>query len=162
MKNFIDQCRQGYTGPSRATVRIHLTKLFLKIHDRLKTYFKTVTKISLTCDLWKATNLSHYLTLTGHWFDKSFGYHSTVLAFRIILERHIEKNLRTIIDFELSNLGIEKSKIASITTDNGADIKKAARVGQYGNAISCLLHIFNLVVQNGLSLWSHKRFVDTF
>jgi hypothetical protein len=162
MKNFIAQCRPGYTGPSRATVRIHLTKLFLKIHECLEKYFKSVTKMSLTCDLWKATNLSHFLTLTGHWFDKSFGYRSTVLAFRIIVERHIEKNLRTVIDFELSNLGIEKSKIASITTDNGADIKKAAKLGGYGNAISCLLHIFNLIVQNGLGLWSNKRYVNGF
>jgi hypothetical protein len=157
MKNFISQCKQGYSGPSRATVRIQLTKTFLKVHERLEIYFKSILKMSLTCDLWKATTLSHYLTLTGHWFDKSFGYRSTVLAFRIILERHIEQNLRTIIDFELENLGIDKSKIASITTDNGADIKKAAKLGGYGNAISCLLHVFNLIVQNGLGLWSQKR-----
>jgi len=157
MKNFIDQCKPGYTGPNRDTVRIHLTKFFLKVHERLKNYFKSITKISLTCDLWKATTLSHYLTLTGHWFDKSFGYRSTVLAFRIIRERHVEQNLRTIIDFELANMGIDKSKIASITTDNGADIKKAAKIGGYGNAISCLLHVFNLIVQNGLGLWSQKR-----
>jgi hypothetical protein len=157
MKKFIAECRPGYAGPNRVTVRVHLTKLFLKIHDRLRKYFKTIQKISLTCDLWKATTLSHYLTVTGHWFDKSFGYRSTVLAFRIILERHIEKNLKNIIDFELSNIGIAKDKIASITTDNGADIKKAARTGGYGYAISCILHIINSIVQNGLGLWSQRR-----
>jgi hypothetical protein len=157
MKKFIAECKPGYAGPNRVTVRVHLTKLFLKIHDRLRKYFKSIQKISLTCDLWKATTLSHYLTVTGHWFDSCFIYRSTVLAFRIILERHIENNLRNIIDFELSNIGIAKTKIASITTDNGADIKKAARTGEYGYAISCILHVINLIVQNGLCLWSQAR-----
>jgi hypothetical protein len=157
MKKFIDECRPGYAGPNRVTVRVHLNKLFLRIHQRLRKYFKTIHKISLTCDLWKATTLSHYLTVTGHWFDNNFIYRSTVLAFRIIIERHNEINLKNLIDFELSNIGIAKTKIAGITTDNGADIKKAARTGGYGYAISCILHIINLIVQNGLGLWSQAR-----
>jgi hypothetical protein len=157
MKRFISACLPGYVGPHRITVRAHLTKLYLQMRLDLVKYFKTVSKISLTCDLWKATTLHHYLTLTAHWFDKSFIYRSTVLAFRILMERHIEENLRSVIEFELENFEIDKSKIASITTDNARDIKKAAHDGGFGKSLGCISHILNLIVQNGLALWSTER-----
>ena len=157
MKRFISELKPGYVGPHRQTVRIHLTKLFLETRIRLIDYFKQINKIAITCDMWKATTLSHYLTITAHWFDETFLYRSTVLAFRVIFERHIERNLRSVIDFELQNFGIEKDKISSITTDNASDIKKTAREGGYGISIGCILHILHLVVQNGLALWSNER-----
>ena len=157
MKSFVSECRPGYVGPHRHSVRIHLTKLFLQTRINLIKYFKSISKFSITCDLWQASTLCHYLTVTAHWFDNSFIYRSTVVAFRIIHERHIEENLRRVLDFELENFEINKNKIASITTDNASDIKKAARVGEYGKSLGCILHIIHLTVQNGLALWSNER-----
>ena len=54
---------------------------------------KKVVKIALTGDLWKASTLYHYLTLTAHWFDPQLFYHSTVLGFRFDYESHLAKNL---------------------------------------------------------------------
>jgi len=73
------------------------------------------------------------------------------------MERHIEANLRSVIEFELENFEIDKSKIASITTDNARDIKKASKDGGFGKSLGCISHILNLIVQNGLALWSKER-----
>ena len=45
-----------------------------------------------------------------------------------------------------------KEKIAGITIDNAAVMKKATNT-DFGIRCSCLAHILNLIVQNGLSLW---------
>ena len=157
MAKFVSELRPGYSGPNRRTVRVHLTNFYYAVKAALREYFQKVLKIALTGDLWKASTLYHYLTLTAHWFDSQFFYHSTVLGFRIVYERHLAKNLANIINFELKDYHISPTQISSITTDNGGDMKKAAK-SCFNEWWSCLLHILNLIVQNGLGLWSKKRY----
>ena len=156
MAKFVDELRPGYVGPDRKTVRWHLTRFYYAMKSALRKYFQQILKIALTADLWKALTLYHYITVTAHWFDIDFFYHSTVLGFRVVHERHVAKNLGHIIKLELQDFEIPISKISSITTDNGADIKKSAK-SEFKESWSCLLHILNLIVQNGLALWSNKR-----
>ncbi|CAF4614871.1 unnamed protein product, partial [Rotaria socialis] len=66
---------------------------------------------------------------------------------------HYSDRIEQFISHEIEKLNIE-AKIRSITTDNGADIRLAAQNQlKFGTRISCLIHVLNLVVQNGMWLF---------
>ena len=113
----------------------------------LKTLLQKNDKIALTTDLWKNKKLRYFLTLTGHFHDKDFNFHSMVLSFRKFTKNHKADNITKFIDKELDHLGIA-DKIVSITTDNEATVVAAcSKIGKNVKRISCFNHNLNLIIQ---------------
>ncbi len=156
MAKFLNFIKPGYKGPHRKTIRRHVGVRYNDFKIQLKTKLKKVVKIALTTDLWKSNGSKDHLTITGHFFNKSFEYQSTILGFQVVQGQHTSENLRASIKKSLDNLSIETNQIASITTDNASDIKNATSHG-FGLRNGCLCHILNLVVQNGLRLWTNTK-----
>jgi hypothetical protein len=87
-------------------------------------------------------------------------YITLIVSFKKFYKRHFSVNLEKFIIAELDKLGITE-KVISITTDSGADIKKAA--SNLGNNIlrfSCTAHNINLVVQKSFCMWKIIRKLD--
>ena len=145
----------GYVGPSRYTVSRRLKGLYKDYRNKLEQVFENVESISLTTDLWKNSNGTHFFCLTGHFIDDKFKQNSVVLSFRRIFGRHTSIRLERYIEYDLNILKI-KEKISSITTDNCADIKKAT-LNKFGTRISCFAHNLHLTVTNGLNLFKEKK-----
>ena len=156
MKKFISVIKPGYFGPHRKTVRRLLSINYFKNRNRLKNHLSKITKIALTSDCWRSNAATDFICLTGHFFNHLFEYKSIVFGFRNVIGQHTSANLKAYIEYELKSLDISPIKISSITTDNAQDIKNATSVG-FGIRIGCLCHILNLVVQNGLELWTTKK-----
>lgn len=91
--------------------------------------------------------------LTGHYLDDHHQSKTFMLAFRRFLGSHAKERLHRFILNEFKKLNIE-SKIRSITTDNGPDIRAATSNMDVGSRLSCVVHLLNLTVKNGL--WLHK------
>ncbi|CAF1514071.1 unnamed protein product [Didymodactylos carnosus] len=153
MRDFLDVAVPGYKGPLRHTVRRRLSTLYHEKRDRLRDTLSTILDISLTTDIWSSCSRFHFICLTAHYFNDSFGYMSTVIGFRRLRGRKVAKRLKKHIFYEIKNLKIQ-SKIRSITTDSGSDIKSATgSTAEFGTRIVCLAHNLNLIVTTGLCLW---------
>jgi hypothetical protein len=150
------QCfKPGYVGPHPSTTVRHLKSTYYSQRAEFRTLLQTISKLAIPCDLWKSRSLNYHICITGHFFNQYYEYMCAVLGFRKVSGQHTSTNLGHYISFELKQLDIEHSKIVATTTDNAADIKKAA--SNFGTRIACLCHLNNLIVQNGLQLWSKKK-----
>ncbi len=155
MLQMLNIFKPGYIGPHPSTTVRHLKTSYYTKRAEFRVLLQTILKLSLTCDLWKSNSLNHHICITAHFFNQFYEYISAVLGFRRVVGQHTSKNLEHYIHFELKQLDIEQSKIVATTTDNAPDIKKASSI--FGTRIACLCHLNNLIVQNGLQLWSNKK-----
>ena len=74
-------------------------------------------------------------------------------------KRHLSKNLKEFLEREVNKLGL-KGKVTGITTDGGADIKKATSSNNlFGARFGCVAHKINRILQVGLNLWKKPRCV---
>ncbi|CAF1298723.1 unnamed protein product [Adineta steineri] len=152
MQRFLNTIKSGYRGPTRQTVRKHLDTMYQERRSSLKEKFKTIPFISLTTDLWMNSRRNHFLVITAHYYDENYQTFSNVISFRSFRGRHLASRLKKFILNEIKKLNIE-SKIFSITTDNGSDIKSATSSSEFGIRFSCDAHNINRTISTGLNLW---------
>jgi hypothetical protein len=153
MGHFLSVAVPGYSGPHRRTVVKRLQPLYKKQRLINRTNFSTVSAISLSADVWKNIRRQHFICLSAHYYDEYYQLKSCLIAFRHFIGNHSAERIENFIDHEIEKLNIQ-TKICSITTDNGSDIRAATQnKSRFGIRISCYLHNFNLIVQNGLWLF---------
>jgi len=154
MKHFLSLAVPGYRGPHRQTVVKRLKAVYNNHRSTTRHNLSNVSNISLSADVWKNHRRDHFICLSAHHYDERFQSQSSIIAFRRFLGNHYSERIENVIINETEKLGIER-KICALTTDNGSDIRSAAQNGShFGIRISCALHNFNLVVQNGLWLFN--------
>lgn len=96
----------------------------------------------------------YFISLTAHLFNNQFELVPLVLSLRQFKERHLATNVKSFLSYELEEkFTIDFEKRAGITTDCGSEMVAATSGGQFGNRYSCIGHIWNNVVKNGLCLW---------
>ncbi|CAF1536778.1 unnamed protein product, partial [Rotaria magnacalcarata] len=125
MQHFLSVATPGYRRPNRRTVVKRLKPMYKQHRSYLRKRLSAISDMALSVDMWQSNRRLHFL-----------GYR---------LGRFIRK--------EIDKLGI-RSKICAITSDNGSDIRSATtHLLKFGIKVSCILHNFNLIVQNGLRLF---------
>ena len=128
-----------------------LTKIVEVKADKLRSYimgmFINIQFIALTSDIWTDTiNTRSYIPLTTH-FIEDYKYKSILISVKHMNVSHTAVNIMNEIERILNEYQIEKQKIVSITTDNGANMVKAS-VDAFGSErhIPCLAHTLNFIV----------------
>ncbi|XP_031273318.1 zinc finger BED domain-containing protein RICESLEEPER 2-like [Pistacia vera] len=135
---------------------------------KLKTLLKTVTKISLTTDLWNSGNQKmEYMVLTGHWIDSTWRLNRRILNFVRLPPPWTGIAIADGIFKCLMGWGIE-NKIYTISVDNALSNDVAIKVLKENFEVSgkllcggklfhvrCCAHILNLIVQDGLHQIRH-------
>ncbi|CAF1539690.1 unnamed protein product [Adineta ricciae] len=152
MQEFLEKIKPGYRGPTRQTVRKRLDTVYRERKTSLKEKFQTIPFICLTTDLWMSPRRHHFLSITAHYHDENYRMFSNVISFRSFRGRHLAPRLKKFIINEIRKLNIE-SKIFSITTDNGSDIKSATSSDEFGIRFSCDAHNINRLISTGFDLW---------
>ncbi|CAF4645497.1 unnamed protein product, partial [Rotaria socialis] len=153
MQKFLSLATPGYRGPNRKTVVKRLKSMYKERRSTIRNNLSSISDISLSVDIWKSIRQDHFLCLSAHYYDDHYEANSHVISFRRFLGTHYSDRIEQFISHEIEKLNIE-AKIRSITTDNGADIRLAAQNQlKFGTRISCLIHVLNLVVQNGMWLF---------
>ncbi|CAF1650266.1 unnamed protein product, partial [Adineta ricciae] len=151
MKGFLAEGVPGYRGPNRRTVVKRLKVKYKQRRSSIREELSTVSDIALSVDAWQSNRRDHFICLSAHYYDKNFKYQSNIITFRRFVGTHSADRINKFLVNETEKLGI-RSKICSITTDNGPDVRTATRSG-YGVKLSCFLHVLNLVIRNGLWLF---------
>ncbi|CAF4050969.1 unnamed protein product [Rotaria magnacalcarata] len=125
----------NYKDPHRITVKKRMEALYSFYSKVLIEEFSSLSDIALTADSWSSPCRAHFI----------------LISFRRFIGRGFVVRIRQFIRSELKKLKIS-DKICSITTDNGANIKLAANVKEFGIHIPCLAHGIHLTAVNGLGL----------
>lgn len=116
---------------------------------------KKAPAVALTADIWKSGCRRYFVSLTAHLFDGKFETVPLVLSLRQLTERHLAVNVQAFILFELDDkFGVTPGQRVGITTDCGSEMVAATAGGVFGTRYSCIAHVWNNVVKNGLCLWS--------
>ncbi|CAF1187366.1 unnamed protein product [Rotaria magnacalcarata] len=118
----------------------------------LKEKLKNIAHISLTTDLWLNPRRNHFIVITAHYLDEYHQHLSDIISFRRFRGRPFSVRLKSFIINEIKKLNTE-SKIISITTDSGSDIKTVTSSYEFGLRFSCDAHNINQTISTGLGLW---------
>ena len=135
-------------------------KKFQIEQENLKQYFANFEgKICLTSNIW--TSLMHrgLLCITARYIDSEWMLNKRIISFKTINTSHNGKNMATLINHEIIDLGI-RDKIFTITLDNASNndvaIQRLKRFWQIKDDHTILFHvrccarILNLIVKYGL------------
>lgn len=152
MQQFLDVLLPGYHGPTRKTVKNHLRQLYKQHRSSLRDQFEKIEHLSLTLDLWRNSRRTYFLVITAHYYDDAMEYKSVIISFRRFPGRHLGKRLESFIMKEIKKLNIG-SKLTSVTTDSGSDVKAATSNNRFGTRFPCMAHDINLTISTGLALW---------
>ena len=110
-----------FKGWSENTVKKGIIKKFQTERKNLKKYFANFEgKICLTSDI--LTSLMHrgFLCITVHYIDSEWMLNKRIISFKTINTPHSGKNIATLINNEIIDLGI-RDKIFTITLDNASN-----------------------------------------
>ncbi|KAL4566642.1 hypothetical protein LXL04_030762 [Taraxacum kok-saghyz] len=148
--------------------RISIKKDCVAVYDiekkKLKDLLRSISKISVTTDMWKSTNQKiEYMVLTGHFVDSNWHLQKRVLSFVHLPPPHRGVEIADTLYKCLKDWDIEK-KVFTISVDNASNNDAAVRIlsetfsrikklpcGGKMFHVRCCAHILNLMVQDGLS-----------
>lgn len=147
MREFLATAVPGYKPLHRTTVRKRLRVLYVEHRRTLRQVLADVPALALTTDTWKDARNRHFISLTGHFYDKQFKIISLTLGFRLIQGRHIADRLAKFIQHEITYLNIEQ-KIRCIVSDNARNIVSAISKLGIGVHHSCMAHNLNLMAKS--------------
>ncbi|KAJ1278634.1 hypothetical protein BS78_04G093800 [Paspalum vaginatum] len=164
-KNLIQRafCPQ-YQPVSRITTKSDLMSLYKKKRADLKETFNKVSfSFALTSDVWTSSHQkTSYISIVAHYLDDSYCLNKRVIGFRVMDDSHTGDAIANHILEVLNDFKI-KDKILSVTLDNASSNTTAIEIlsPQIQSYIEgyvvhqrCVRHIINLVVQDGITVFS--------
>ncbi|XP_073224924.1 zinc finger BED domain-containing protein RICESLEEPER 2-like [Cicer arietinum] len=130
----------------------------------LKKFLESVSKISLTIDMWKSSHqVVEYMVIMGHFINAGWNLQKRVLSFVKVSPLRCGIDVADAIYKCLKTWGIE-NKVFSVSVDNASYNDSCLRYLKDNLSISskfifgdslfhvrCCAHILNLLVQDGLS-----------
>ena len=145
------QSEIGWTMPSRMTLHrlLPIHHLVGKLRDELA----SVESLSITTDSTFLTRHQvPYICITGHWIDKDWQLHGTVLAVFLAEQSETADFISTKLKETLeSQLGIRR-KLHCITTDEGQNFLAAVDNLKHGEvvreSVRCACHRVQLLMKN--------------
>jgi hypothetical protein len=159
-RTFLNSIDPRYKPPCINTLKNEISDAAYHTIQNIKYIINTQTDmIAFTFDLWTSRAHDSYLGLTCHWISDEFKIYDFTLCVTEIGEYKTADNIVSIIEPVLNEFGISGSKIISITTDNGTNVKAA--VSQLSTKLSvsnpianifCAAHTLQLSVNAGLDV----------
>ena len=85
----------------------------------------------VTTDMWSSHGMTPYIGFTLHWIDNQWVLQNRCLGTKYVPEEHTGMQLAQCLNEILSDWKLDETKMAAITTDNGANIVKACKEKQW-------------------------------
>lgn len=139
-----------YSPPSRKKLTYEiLPKYYNDAASSLKLILSQVKHVALTTDIWTSDSNTAYITVTCHFIydDKC---EARVLATKEMFGSHTAENIA----MELNEISIKwniSTKIVTVVSDNGANIKKAVNDCFQKHHHPCIAHTLHLSITEAIS-----------
>lgn len=147
---FIYELDPLYQLPSEKRILELLTNGYNNVKDILVNKMGSdIISCSLTTDLWTARSRMGYIGITCAYIDKQFKLNEAILAIKYVPYPHTGEAIAEEIMSILSEWKLT-DKVFTITTDNGSNMVKSARLIPGLIRIPCTAHTLQLVIGKGL------------
>ena len=151
-KKAIHRANPRLTVLSKETFRTRIKDEVVKSVDEfvLKKIKTDCTSLMVTSDIW-STKYNHdpFISLTGHFLDMGWDYHSCILACEPFPTNHTQNNITEMIKKMLVNFEIPTSKVSVILSDSAPAMKNGC-INTGIHHVPCVLHQINKAVENAL------------
>lgn len=104
-------------------------------------------KISCTSDMWSSLEGESFISLTGHFINKSWAMKSLSLECKPFLGPHTGVAIAEKVSEMLTGLGVPEDTVEAFVTDNGANIAAGFRHNPSIRRNSCLAHTLDYVAR---------------
>lgn len=127
---------------------------------------KEAVSVALTADLWTGRNRKGFLGITCSYVDPDFILKEVTLAIEYVRYPHTAEHIAECFENILMQWKI-RHITTTITTDNGANMKKSVKLLNGINWMGCFAHTLQLVIGKGLYIVKTlilrvKRLIDFF
>jgi len=148
-KRLIKKLAPSYKIPSVTTFKNTLDNKYKVTKGILQSCLLAAPHVSITFDAWTETkNEKSFLGLTVHYL-KGTSLKSHCFAVAELNERHTAHYIREILEKIFSDWQIDKSKIVTVVTDNGANVVAAInKIFGKNRHTPCFAHTINLVAKH--------------
>lgn len=164
---FINELDPRFNIPDTKLVKQIIYKAYKFSFSNLKENLKNNSiKVSLTLDLWTSLNRKGYIGVTCSYINENFELNELTLSIQYIPYPHTSKNISETINSIIEKWELHE-KVYSITTDNGANVKKAISDMIGINWLGCSSHTLQLVVGKSMKpckilILRAKRLINFF
>ena len=140
-----------YKMPNKTTFsKNKVVKLYDVTREAVMQNLNSVDFFASTADMWSSHGLTPYMGQTLHWIDSEWNLQCRHLGTEFVPENHTAQQLAESMNDMLVQWKLNADKQVAITTDNGANIKKACRDIGWTN-VSCFGHNLHLAITNTLN-----------
>lgn len=121
---------------------------------------------SITTDFWTSRAKHGYIAVTCSWVSIDWKLKEALLILQQVPYPHTGEIISRLLTEIFKKWNLEK-KVIALTTDNGSNIKKAARLMENVDRLPCAAHTLQLTVGKGLDIVKvlvlrAKRLIDFF
>ncbi len=135
-----------YVIPSRKYFsQTAIPNLYQQHRAKLEVDLATIPHFAATTDTWFSRSMEPYLSLTVHFISDDWVLRSHCLQTSYFPDDHIGKLLATGLQDALDCWGLSMQKLVAITTDSGANIKKAIKLNNW-TRLQCFGHRLHLAI----------------
>ncbi|XP_073667609.1 E3 SUMO-protein ligase ZBED1-like [Paramisgurnus dabryanus] len=146
-KQMIKTLDPRYEMPSRKYFsQVAIPNLYQKHRAKLETDLATVHHFAATTDLWSSRTMEPYLSLTVHFISEEWVLQSHCLQTSYFPNDHTGEFLAAGLKEAFDSWGLSEQKLVAITTDSGANIKKAIELNNW-TRLQCFGHRLHLAIE---------------
>lgn len=148
-RQFIKELDPAFNMPDSKGVKAIIHLAYNYTFDALVKLLQPVIYVYLTLDLWTARSNHGYLGITCTFLDQQYNLCEIALTLSYIRFPHTAENINDAIEEVLNEWNL-RSKVYSITTDNGSNVKKCVKNMKEIEWHPCASHTLQLVIGKGL------------
>lgn len=124
--NMVSVLNSQYWTPSRHVLTKEITQFHFDLDQKLREALSNTKRITIVLDLWSKKDMTPFIGVTGHFFNRKEKRHCHVtLALKELAHPHtgnvIYDKLSSILDF----WDIDESKVVKVITDNASNMINA-------------------------------------
>ena len=122
-----------------------IPSLYTQTREKVMHEMSHAQYFAATTDLWSSTTTEPYISCTVHFVGDNWKLQSYCLQTMYCPEDHTGENLASALESTLEAWKLEPEQLSCLTTDNGSNFLKAARLLEWPH-ISCFGHNLHLAV----------------
>lgn len=166
-RNLLYSLDKNFNIPCDKTIKTMIGRANIWSCAQLKELLKSdCIAAAITTDFWTSRAKQGYIGVTCTWISMDWKPKEALLELKQVPYPHTGEIISQLLKEIFEKWNIEK-KIISLTTDNGSNIKKAAKIMNTVDRLPCAAHTLQLTVGKGLNvikvlILRVKRLIDFF